>query len=368
MKLVLLLAATAVSLRVLLTEEDPPKAGNLNVTTGKIELYPSKFPPPPSGCTGWNLGGNGTKGQTFTTFDINGSWLVLAEGTGCRSSIPTIALIDMIGPAPPSMGLQSRIRAVLSTTSALSDMSASWDYTCNVVVVSREAGSEQVRFKTNQVSFYDGQQRMQADYKTEPVTCTDCWRKVAGLGGIDPGAFAKPYEKGDMEWYCGDSCVFYSIEEQLVEGKIVLPRQLVGRSFRTAQLMVNISDSFQIQTMTYVPSLLVFLGIGRCCQESWCDSACKGIPEQDLVIFQYVPKTQSLSFKAHLGPETGDDPASTIRLGVETTFQFSHRSAAAFVMYDGKVISYDLKSFVRSDVFVKSPQFIGAWAQGRPMD
>jgi len=353
-----LLATTVVSLRVLLTEEDPPKAGILNSTTGVLSVYKATFPAPPGGCTGWNLGGNGTRGQTFTTFDRNGSWLVLAQGTGCSS--PPISLIDMTGPYPPDRELTARLRAsAIPTTSALTDLSASWDFTCNIVVLTRELGTKQVKFRTDQVSFYDGQQRMQPDFPPEPVKCNDCWKKVAGAGGIDPGPFPKRWGRGDMEVNCGDSCVFYTLEEHVVRGKVILPRMLVGRSFRTAALMVNMTDSLQIQTMTYIPSMLMFVGVGRCCQESWCDSSCKGIPDQDLVIFQYVPKTQSLSFKAHLGPEIGDDPESTIRLGVETT----GRATRIVVMYDGKIVSYDLKSFARLDVRVKSPKFIGAWAQ-----
>jgi len=79
------------------------------------------------------------------------------------------------------------------------------------------------------------------------------------------------------------------------------------------------------------------------------------------VIFQYVPKTQALTIKGHLGPEAGDDPASTIRLGVEVNSPF--RVSTAFVLYDGKIVSYDINSFARTDVLVHPLQFIGAWAQ-----
>jgi hypothetical protein len=237
-------------------------------------------------------------------------------------------------------------------------MSISWDYTCNVVVISREQATSEVTFKTNQVSDYDGQQRIQADYKIEPVKCTDCWRKVGGVGGIEP---VSTFQKGDMEANCGDACVFYSIEEYVVDDKVVLPRKLVGRSFRTGRLLANITDSLQIQTMTFVPDFKAFLGIGRCCQQSWCDTACKGIPDQDLVIFQFVPKTQSLVIKAHLGPETGDDSGSAIRLGVEVNAPYD--PTTAFVMYDAKIVSYDLRSFARKDAPAKFSSFIGAWAQ-----
>jgi len=362
MKLTLFFATTAVSLRVLLTQLNPPQVGILNVTTGQLVQSPAKFPLHP-GCTGWNLGGNGTRGQAFTSFDVNGSWFVLAEGTGCSSAVPPTTLFDMIGPYSDGGRMSSHAVATLTTTSALADMSVSWDYTCNVVVLTRERGSTEVRFKTNQVSDYDGQQRMQPDYTTEPLECTDCWRKVGGVGGIDPGFTEKVFQKGDMEINCGDECVFYSIEEHIVDGKAVLPRALIGRSFRTGKLMVNMTDSLQIQTITMVQMSQQFLGLGRCCQESWCHSSCQGIPDQDLVLFQYVPQNRSLVLKAHLGPETGEDPSSAVRVGIEVDGFF--RVTQAFVLYDGKIVSYDLKSFARNDVPLQSSQFIGGWAQTR---
>lgn len=361
------LLVPVLSLRVLLTQSDPPQAGFLNTTTGELVTSPVKFPAFPQ-CAGWNLGDNGTRGQTSAVFDMNGTWFVLAEGTGCEVSTTgsLTTLFAITGPYSTGKAPLISTLANLSTTSTLANMSIAWDYTCNVVVLSREQTDSQVTYKTNQVSYYDGQQRMQADYTTEPVKCADsCWRKVAGVGGIDPGTSAgsalQSHRAGDKELNCGDACAFYSIEEQLVDEKVVLPRRLIGRSFRTGKLLVNVTDTLQVQTLTYSSPLKVFLGVGRCCKESWCDEACKDIPDQDLVLLQYVPQKQAFVFKAHIGPEIGEDPTSAIRLGVESNGNF--RQTQAFIVYNNHVVTYDLTSFASTSVPLSSPQFIGAWAQ-----
>jgi len=295
----------------------------------------------------------------------------LGQGTDCKGAVPTV-LFAMAGPYSRTGKMSIAKLAEVNTRSQLLDMNLNWDFSCNIVTVYPNVSDTEVAFKTNQVSDYDGQQRIQSDYKVEQPTCKTCWRKVAGLGAIDFGKSFSEFGQQHgvpQELNCGDRCPLYTLEEQLVDGVVVPPRALIGRSFRTGKLLFNITDTLQAQTMTWIPARQSYLGVGRCCTQSWCDPDCQQIPENDLVLFEYIPYTaekKSLHFRQHIGPETGIDPQSTVRLGVEVDTMW--KPTSAFVLYNANVVRFDLSSFAKTEIPVRPNLFIGLWAEARIFD
>jgi len=227
----------------------------------------------------------------------------------------------------------------------LSDYNIAWDHTCNLVVTTPDEGNIIGIFNVNQVSEYDGAQRFQPTYILQ-----DGWRKIRGPGGLDFGNYQSSWVLG-KELNCGDLCLFYTLEE-FVNSDELLPRYFVGRSYRTGNVQVNVTDSVQVQSLSWNPyngyntyHVNQFLGIGQCCLEAWCHSDCSNYGE-NLVFISYV-NGQGFSILADIG----EMDTKTIELGVE----FSGVTGGyyvAYVFHGNTVISYNL--FLDNGVIVKA--------------
>jgi len=172
------------------------------------------------------------------------------------------------------------------------------------------------------------------------------WKKVRGPGGLDFGSFQPNWRIG-KELYCGDDCLFYSVEEQ-IESSDILPRYFIGRTFREGIVHLNITDSVQVQSLSFNPfstSYLFqplvnqFIGIGQCCAEKWCHQDCENLG-QNLVLFSFLPSSREFTILAEIGEM---DPA-TIRLGVEFSPapRGSNNNFSAYVFHKSTVITFDL--------------------------
>jgi hypothetical protein len=71
----------------------------------------------------------------------------------------------------------------------------------------------------------------------------------------------------------------------------VKPYRVIGRSFRTGELAVNITDSVQLRAMSYYPFFWndkvktgQFVGVGVCCHEAWCHPDCLQYQQDELVL------------------------------------------------------------------------------------
>jgi len=226
------------------------------------------------------------------------------------------------------------------------NINMAWDHSCNVVVIQPKTTDTEIDYTTKQVSEYDTQVRPQVDYKDEILNCDTCWKKVSGLGELDCGNWQNMWKIGS-ELYCGDYCSFISLEEQYVNGQVVPPRAIIGRSFRTSKLLVNITDSMQAQSLSWNPLVRnqnQFLGIGICCEESWCHSYCKGI-DKHMVLFSLSTtfgQTPTISLLADIGSVIDPD---TSRIGVEYSARYFNNQGNpiyAYVWYQGTVITYQV--------------------------
>jgi len=236
----------------------------------------------------------------------------------------------------------------IDPTIPIEQLNVAWDHACNVVVLQPLVLDNGTVITTKQVSEYDAQVRPQRDYVFDPNPCQNCWKKAAGLGGLDFGTFASIW---NPELNCGDSCTFYTVEEHYVDGTLVLPRAIIGRSYRTGQLINNITDSIQAATISWNPfviftstgdaSINQFLGIGICCTEKWCHPSCASL-DNHMVLFSYNPYSTS-SEKIIILSDIGNiiDP-ETIRLGVEYSPPFTTQYRHAYVFYGGKIVTFDL--------------------------
>jgi len=218
--------------------------------------------------------------------------------------------------------------------SDINDYNIAWDHTCNIVVTAPNEGDS--IFTVNQVSEYDGAQRFQPNYEIQ-----EGWKKIRGPGGLDYGNFKPSWALG-KELNCGDECLFYSLEEQ-VETSDILPRYLIGRSYRSGNVNLNITDSLQVRSLSFNPFLYrypshvnQFLGIGQCCTEKWCHQDCENLG-QNLVLLSFLPSSRQFTILADIGEM---DPA-TIRMGVEFSALWTN-DFKAYVFYKSTVISFDL--------------------------
>jgi len=222
----------------------------------------------------------------------------------------------------------------------MDDVNICWDHACNVVVLQPQYMQTETVFLTKQVSEYDAQVRPQPTFMEEGVgSCANCWRKVPGLGALDAGIWTS---SGTAEWNCGDTCVFYTLEEHMIAGRIVAPRALVGRFFRTGLVAANISDSVQIQSLSWNPFNQrlrnQFLGIGLCCTETWCHPDCMDL-DSHLVLFAFDSNIGRITILSDISDIMDDD---TIRLGVEFSALFGS-DMKAYVYHQQSVITYNLK-------------------------
>jgi len=312
--------------------------GLLDPSTGGITcLSPFKMP---ATAGSWDFG-SGTRGQTSANFPMNQTYFFVAQENFPNGTIGRTVLMQAYGPygqpGQCSTG-NSFVRAPLPTQRPLATLNTAWDHTCNIVVlIPAILGSNSHSIITKQVSEYDGQVRPQVDYL--PPTSGAFWTKVDGLGALDFGDYHSSWPAG-AELNCGDSCIFYTLEQSPVDGA---PRALIGKSFRTGRLAANLTDSLQLQTLSWSPfgrwnsKTSQFLGIGVCCSASWCHPDCQGLAGHSvLVLFDSVAK--KFSVLADIGD--GADP-DTFRLGVEFSGMFM-KDKQAFIYNQGTIITYAL--------------------------
>jgi len=159
---------------------------------------------------------------------------------------------------------------------------------------------------------------------------------------LDYGNFIPVWHLG-QELNCGDECTFYTIEEQVIDNKAVVPAFIVGRSFRTAAVRLNVTDSLQVQSLSWNPFTFEkpfnqFIGIGHCCKESWCHPDCQN---DNLVLISFSPPSTDFSILS----EIGEIDATTVKLGVEFSAAPYGRNTLkqAYVVHNNRVISFDLK-------------------------
>jgi len=297
-------------------------------------------------------------GQTTTIFYQNVSFFFVVREE-CADGPGRTALLSTFGAFCSENRLTSPILArpvaYMDITAPLENINIAWDHACNVVVIS--PGKDSNEFITNQVSFYDGQQRFQRSY-----TLQSSWRKVPGVGALDHGSATFSWNP-PQEWYCGDNCLFHTLEEQLIDGVPQLPRYLVGRSYRTTAVVMNYTDSVQVKSLTYNPycpgyaKVSQFIGIGQCCSQSWCHSDCAAYGE-DLVLISFVP-SMGLSILAGIGPLD----AKTIMLGVEFTPAPYNPVHQIYVWHDDTILTYNVLEqnyvIVTAKLSVQSPPVSG---------
>jgi hypothetical protein len=174
----------------------------------------------------------------------------------------------------------------------------------------------------------------------QKINCDNCWRKVPGVGALDSN-FHSSWPAGE-ELNCGDRCLFYTAEEQVINSVPVLPRAIIGRSYRTAEVLYNTTDSVQVQTLTWNPFSSryhhqQFIGLGICCTASWCHPDCKDKPDQ-LVILSFSSE-QGFSILETLGAIDKD----SIRMGVEFSPAPFAKTYEIYVYYQKTVLTYNLK-------------------------
>jgi len=263
----------------------------------------------------------------------------------CSDGIRQTVVFSLIGPFCSDLeGVGIYPLYKIDPTIPLTDLNIAWDHACNLVVLQPEYLTNGTIIATKQVSEYDGQVRPQVNYGFEPINCENCWKKVHGFGGLDFGNWS-PLWKSEL--YCGDNCAFYTIEEQLVGGEPVSPRAIIGRSYRTDQLKINITDSIQAQTISWNPFVKYmssswtnqFVGVGICCTKSWCHADCKDL-DSHMVLFSFTPYSNpQITILADIGNEFDED---TGRLGVEYSPIYANVPRQAYVWYQKTVITFDI--------------------------
>jgi len=278
----------------------------------------------------------GTRGQSSAIFYENQNFFFVAK-EDCGDDSGRTALLSITGPWCNS-GITTIYARGLAyfkyMHNPLDTMNLAWDHTCNVVVIT--PNDDESGFVVNQVSEYDGQQRFQPTY-----TVQNGWKKKYGVGALDFGDFRASWPVGN-ELYCGDLCLFYSLEEKQPkqDGE---PLYLIGRTYRSGIVKVNLTDSVQIQTLSWNPFITYtsskvnqFIGIGKCCSDSWCHPDCKNFGE-NLVLVNFLPQTGSVSILA----EIGEVDMQTINLGVEFSAPVGP-SFSAYVLHKNSVVTFDL--------------------------
>jgi len=318
------------------------KVSSLDAITGVISCTVQlPLPDPDTGCH-WTLPLVGTMGQTSAIFYMNQTMFITGQEV-CASGIKKSVIFGMMGPMCFNGTGHVSIYTLyhIDPTIALIDINMGWDHACNVVVLQPVYLANGTLITTKQVSEYDNQIRPQADYEWSPLPCdTFCWQKVSGLSGLDFGSWNTIW---DPELNCGDTCIFYTLEEKVINSKPVLPRRFIGRSFRTHALSLNITDSVQALTLSWNPFLMrgynQFLGIGICCTHDWCHPDCKQL-DSHMVMFSFEPYAgNQFRILADIGDAFDPD---TARIGI--AFNPEHAFEApkqVFVMYQQNVITFD---------------------------
>jgi len=251
----------------------------------------------------------GLEGRPLHNFTSTGHFFFTVQEVCDNGALGRAALLRTMSPwcngGPNFVGNQG----FLDLTESIDDLSMGWDHACNIVVILPQ---NRDTYRVNQISEYDGQQRYQPSYQL-----AEGWKKVPGVGGLDFGLFNPLWPNG-QELYCGSQCAFYSLEE-LENVPSDTPRFLIGRNYRTGSVMLNITDTLQLQSLSWNPFLMMsnpnenqFIGIGLCCSSDWCHPDCQG-KEGQLVLISFLPGASSVDILAVIG----DYDSTTVRLGVE---------------------------------------------------
>jgi len=348
---------------------------------------------PDSNCTpGWVLG-DGTRGQTSTSFYVNMTWFLLGQEL-CGSTVKRTTLFGVFGIFPQSADpekfayrhqlLERSGGRSFETSGQTQQLSSSdtpirwfgdftkystqplpqwnivWDWTCNIVVIAPEVTTDTTKFATLQVSEYDLQVRPQPTLLSYDTHCTDCWVKVPGSAALQQQPQTTPPRTSEEN--CGDQCVLYIVEQYIdATGKTGLLRpRIVGRTYRTGQVVSNITDTVNVQTWTYgSPYAMLqtrksiassppppFFGIGICCEGAQCSAECAG-HDDSLALISYSGLEASVDVLAILPVLSSDDGAATaISLGVIVDpiqpWGPPSGSIAARVFLNQKIYSYAL--------------------------
>jgi len=129
-----------------------------------------------------------------------------------------------------------------------------------------------------------------------------------------------------------------------VDGAAVGPRQLIGRPYRTGVLQTNITDSVQVQSLTFVSSFGLFLGVGICCTDAWCHPMCQPY-DGHFVVISFDPTTSVFAVLADIGATNQPLPqareAPTALLGIEYFDIFQPQ--VAYTLYDDYVLTYAIQ-------------------------
>eukprot|EP01013_Petalomonas_cantuscygni_P008188 TRINITY_DN20902_c0_g1_i1.p1 TRINITY_DN20902_c0_g1~~TRINITY_DN20902_c0_g1_i1.p1 ORF type:complete len:478 (-),score=40.08 TRINITY_DN20902_c0_g1_i1:150-1583(-) len=311
------LSADAFRIRYLTGEGD---IGLLDPTTGNHNATKLHLPPTPNASCTWRLPRSGTPGQSTAIFQMNATWLVLAQlvcaGDFALAHVSNAADIGMVPVqnviliifGPWSESLTTRVTVLADMTSmfpptvSISDFVASWDWTCNVIVSApvpaavggyvlggadvrdRIGTSSASRFsvETAQVSEYDGAVRRRPPMTHFTRNCTNCLQPIAGSPSV---VVAAERSAGwDPELNCGPWCVLVSVWHAqpagstgvMGSGVATWPRRLVGHRYRSGDAAFDVPDVVGVIAMSYSQSLNVTFGLGVCCDGAGCPGSCVG--------------------------------------------------------------------------------------------
>jgi len=316
--------------------------GRVDPITGVTACsFPIKDLLPNTTCV-WSLG-EGTRGQTSASFNGNQTFFFSIQEKCAGGTRGRTYVMSSMGPFCANNVQDVRVWpfALIDLDFDLEDLNMAWDHTCNTVVVTPNHVNDTLLFEVNQISEYDGAQRFQPSYDG-----VSGWKKVPGLGALDYGDRRPSWPQGE-ELNCGQKCVFYTIEEQIIDGVAVLPRAFIGRKYRTAELAINVTDALQVKTLSwnlfnnyYQNPYNQFLGIGVCCSESWCHPECKSmnIKDGNTVLLSYSPPPGD-GFQ--ILAEIGAFDADTVRLSVEYSGQFN-KDHHLYVFHENTILTYDV--------------------------
>ena len=291
--------------------------------------------PTRTGCT-WTAH---PSSQATTYFEQNASLFMLVEET-CEgaSGRTNISVITIRTPQPPFGPKQKPgplviYRQLWSAGSPaylevdLARWNLAWDSVCNVIVLAPTQVASSVQFNTLMVSEYDGEVRPRA-----PLLIEDTSVKVDGFAALQSSGVSSGWP---FKAQCHE-CGFYTLEYNAFDGVAQARRFLVGRDFTTAELLSNVTDAFNLMTLS-APSArafasafasrsraaapLPFVGIGACdASQAWSAAACAA-HDGELVLVAFdgaatavANSPYPLAFLGKGGNEA--ERAATAKLGV----------------------------------------------------
>ena len=326
--------------------------------------------PPRTGCT-WTAHNM----RSTTYFEQNASLFVLVEET-CEgvSGRTNTSVITVRAPSPPFDPKQkpeplviyrpvwySRVQAFLAVD--VKRWNLAWDSVCNVVVLAPTQVGSSIQFNTLVVSEYDGEVRPRAPLLIEEIRFPMTTIKVDGFAVLQSSGVSSGWP---LKAQCHE-CGFYTLEHNAFDGVAQAQRFLIGRDFTTAKLLSNVTDAFNIMTLS-APSPrafasafanrsrsstaapLPFVGIGACdASQAWSAVACAA-HDGELVLLAFDGAANTavannspypLAFLGKGGNEA--ERAATVKLGVvlsPLTYALDTPGVFARLLVAGSVVSY----------------------------